>query len=888
MSATTATLEPRDGGRAEGDEPSTAATTDAGGHKDALKAKHAHAGVAMAASAFAMAAASGLQAVLYLSSFGVNERTDGFFAAFALYATFGIFSQSIRVTSAPLLVGDRPRLTPSELAATLLAISIPVAVLTLPLASLSAKALAPGLDAHAQAVTADALRVLGGAMVLQLWAAGAATLLAVQDRFDHIALAYIAGALAGIAVYLGVSSSAGELSLGWSMLAMAAVTCALMLWGLRGGAGASAGTTRRRLSAHGVARCVALVLGSTAVYLAFNALYLVTVAFASRYEAGDATVLSYAYLYASYLVAGTGFALGMSRMADMRRGVLADWREVIADTVPAGFRYAMMLVAPALAALIAGGAALIGALFPSSLDAAQVDQLRVFAALLCPWTVAALLVNLLLPAMFALGRAQAGQRARAAAGRARRGGHSDRRRPARRRRRRRRPVRGPVRVRGRPAGRRRRSRVRRPRARAGTGRAALRGRGGRRLRDRCRRGQRRARPGGRRAGRRPGQRAVRRRHLAPGGASGEAAGGRRAPRVGMSGAAPAARVARPAIAARRGVLANADARAVAVLSLLFIALAALTWRSWGVPAIDAGAELTAADRIAHGAVAYQDVRYFYGPLGLYSLAGAFELFGTSFTTVFAFGLAQAAAILGAFYALARSGFLPALASCLADGRGGRDRLLRDRLQLRAAAHQLGDVRDPLPAADRCSRWRATGWSSPGWRRRRRPDPAGVRGDRGAGLRRLPGRPVARRRCARRAARGRRGWRCPRLRLPAACWRSSLPGPEPTRLFFENLWPVDFMRVAGLRLAEDVGAVRRRERRLDARPGGGLRRPARGPGRGLRALRAQRPHRPAAGGAQLWPLAAVAAALLVLAAAARGPACSPMPAGHGRGGVPRTC
>ena len=34
----------------------------------------------------------------------------------------------------------------------------------------------------------------------------------------------------------------------------------------------------------------------------------------------------------------------------------------------------------------------------------QVHQLRVFAALLCAWTVAALLVNLLLPALFALGR----------------------------------------------------------------------------------------------------------------------------------------------------------------------------------------------------------------------------------------------------------------------------------------------------------------------------------------------------------------------------------------------------------------------------------------------------------------------------------------------------
>ena len=84
-----------------------------------------------------------------------------------------------------------------------------------------------------------------------------------------------------------------------------------------------------------------------------------------------------------------------------------------------------------------------------------------------------------------------------------------------------------------------------------------------------------------------------------------------------------------------------------------------------------------ADRIADGAVAYRDVRYFYGPVGVYTLAGAFELFGTSFTTVFAFGLVQAAAILAAFYALARS-FLPALTACLAHGRAGHDRLLRAR------------------------------------------------------------------------------------------------------------------------------------------------------------------------------------------------------------------
>jgi peptidoglycan biosynthesis protein MviN/MurJ (putative lipid II flippase) len=371
-----------------------------------LRAKHAHAGVAMAIATLAMGATSGIQALLYLSSFGIGGRTDGFFIAFALYTSFGVFSQSIRVTSAPLLVGLRPRLTPTELAMALVAISIPVGIATIPLAGPLASLLAPGLGETGRSVTESALPILGFAMILQLWAAGGATLLAVRDRFDRIAGAYIAGAIAGLIVYLVVSQVAGELSLGWSMLAMAVVTCTMMLEGVRASR-PSEGHGVRVAIAGGVgrmARCVWMVLSSTAVYLAFNCLYVITLAFASKYGAGGATVLSYAYLFASYLVAATGFALGMSRIADMSRGALADWREVIAATVPAGFRYAMLLVAPALAALIVGGATLIGDVLPSSFDASQVEQLRVFATLLCAWTLAALLVNLLLPALFALGR----------------------------------------------------------------------------------------------------------------------------------------------------------------------------------------------------------------------------------------------------------------------------------------------------------------------------------------------------------------------------------------------------------------------------------------------------------------------------------------------------
>ncbi|HEY3829547.1 MAG TPA: hypothetical protein VGL57_10165 [Solirubrobacteraceae bacterium] len=113
-------------------------------------------------------------------------------------------------------------------------------------------------------------------------------------------------------------------------------------------------------------------------------------------------------------------------------------------------------------------------------------------------------------------------------------------------------------------------------------------------------------------------------------------------------------------AARRSV-GLGDRPVLALLLVCFAALTALTWRKWGQPEIDAGAELTTADLIKHGALAYRDVRYYYGPLGLYSLALTFKLFGTSFTTAYAFGLAQTAAILGVFYALARHWLAPLVA-----------------------------------------------------------------------------------------------------------------------------------------------------------------------------------------------------------------------------------
>jgi peptidoglycan biosynthesis protein MviN/MurJ (putative lipid II flippase) len=366
--------------------------------------KAAKAGIQMALATLAMAATSGLQAVLYLSSFGVNARTDAFFAAFALYAVSGIFSQSIRLTSVPLLVGDGC-LRGRDFAVTLLLMAIPVLIacelLTTPLAGL----LAPGTHGAARAVTVDGLRILGGAIVLQLGAAGAATLLGLWDRFSAVASAYMVGAVTGLAAFIAVKHVAGILSLGWSMLAMAAATFLWMAFAL------AAATEDRRpggvRAVSSLAVSAGLILGRTFVYFVVNGLYLVTLAFATHASAGKATMLSYAYLFCSYLVAGTSVAVGISRIPDLVRGTREDqWKGVVADTVPHGYRYAVLVAAPALAGLIAAGAALVGAVLPHSFTSGDVDTLRTFALLLLPWTLAALMLNLELPALFAVGRAR--------------------------------------------------------------------------------------------------------------------------------------------------------------------------------------------------------------------------------------------------------------------------------------------------------------------------------------------------------------------------------------------------------------------------------------------------------------------------------------------------
>ena len=249
--------------------------------------------------------------MLYLGRFGTNARTDGFFVAFALYSTFGVFSQSLRLTSVGLLVEPGARLSARQFAAVLGVVARWCWSLTVPGAGALAGLIAPGLKAGARQVTATALPVLGVAMVLAAMGRGGATVLAIRGRFGTIAGGYTVGAAGGLMTFLVLMGHTGVQTLGWSMGAMSVLTCTWMLVGMRrsGGWGAwpaelaarpvepfgSAAVDARRRARAPIAwrgACAAggdcgVVLGRTAIYLAFNLLFVITLAFASRSAAGE-------------------------------------------------------------------------------------------------------------------------------------------------------------------------------------------------------------------------------------------------------------------------------------------------------------------------------------------------------------------------------------------------------------------------------------------------------------------------------------------------------------------------------------------------------------------------------------------------------------------------
>jgi hypothetical protein len=239
---------------------------------------------------------------------------------------------------------------------------------------------------------------------------------------------------------------------------------------------------------------------------------------------------------------------------------------------------------------------------------------------------------------------------------------------------------------------------------------------------------------------------------------------------------------------------SADALALAALGLFIVVLAAISWRKWGTPEIDAGAELTTAAQAVHGHLPYEDVRYFYGPLGVYALTGAFKIFGTGLETAYALGLTMTVAIAGSFFALARQLLRPLAAALstamlIAIGFSGTQfnfvlphtnsatfgllLLILTLLALARGHFLLAGTAIGLTALTRVEFAAAAGLAGLAW---------------AIGIWREEDRRAALRAFAWMAA--------PALGIPIAVLGTLSASVGFDRLFWQNLWPIDFLRAAG--------------------------------------------------------------------------------------------
>jgi peptidoglycan biosynthesis protein MviN/MurJ (putative lipid II flippase) len=346
-------------------------------------------------STIVLAGVGALQGLLFLRAFGISARTDGFFAAYALYIVVGLLGQTLRTSAVPLLVGATSRMTVGDFAWAIAALCGVLGLVCYGLAAPLATVLAPGLDAAGRDVTESGLRLLAAAVALQLVAAGAATVLGIQGRLARPARSYSAGALVGLVGFVALIGPANEQALAWAAVIAGAVTVGLMAPALRG---TRVGRPQVRL----VPRHIAWLLVSSVLGLTLAGLYVPTLALVSGTGEGTVTILAYAYVLVGYLNGVTAGAVSMGTMIALAP-VHADARALVDRSLRPAFRHAFLVAAPGLAVSAVVAPPVLHALLPGQVGPDDTATLQEFILLLGGWLIAALLAALTFPALYSAG-----------------------------------------------------------------------------------------------------------------------------------------------------------------------------------------------------------------------------------------------------------------------------------------------------------------------------------------------------------------------------------------------------------------------------------------------------------------------------------------------------
>jgi hypothetical protein len=341
-------------------------------------------------------AAAGAGVVLS-RKFGHGVKTDGFFAAYAVYLALVLVATALRVVVLPGFVRARSvdRLG-GEVTTWLAALAlplVPVLVVCVGWPELVARALSGDPDARHAAATL--LPWLVPAAAAQIAAGVFASALASLDDYAVAAAAFGGGAVAGLAVIVAFVGH-GVVAFGWGLalngaLAAGAPLVALVMRGVL-----------TRPDANPVARLRELVEG-VALPFALQGLYLVGYRFANGLGTGKATTLSYAYLIAATLVAVTATSIALVSTVPFARGEPTPQR--VAHHVGAVSWLSLASVAAAAGVFALAGATEARHVLGSEYGGGTGTELGRLVVYFAPWMVASFAVTIAYPLLFVRGRA---------------------------------------------------------------------------------------------------------------------------------------------------------------------------------------------------------------------------------------------------------------------------------------------------------------------------------------------------------------------------------------------------------------------------------------------------------------------------------------------------
>jgi hypothetical protein len=336
--------------------------------------------------------------VVLSRKFGHGVKTDGFFAAYAVYLALVLVATALRVVVLPGFVRARRdgRLggeATTWLAALALPL-VPVLVLCVGWPDLVARALAG--DPAARHAAATLLPWLVPAAVAQIAAGVFASALASLDDYAVAAASFGGGAVAGLVVIVALVGH-GVVAFGWGLAVNAAIAAGgpLAVLAARG--------VLQRPDARPLARLRELVEGVSLPF-ALQGLYLVGYRFANGLGPGKATTLSYAYLIAATLVAVTATSIALVSTVPFARGEPTPPR--VARHIGAISWLSLATVAGAAGVFALAGGTVARHVLGSQYGGGTGAELGRLVVYFAPWMVASIAVTVAYPLLFVRGRAK--------------------------------------------------------------------------------------------------------------------------------------------------------------------------------------------------------------------------------------------------------------------------------------------------------------------------------------------------------------------------------------------------------------------------------------------------------------------------------------------------